>query len=541
MIVAVSPSGSSPTRHARTAMVSSPDRLASEAGVALLRAGGSAVDAAVAAAAVLAVTAQDQCGLGGDLWAVVHRSGDPAPAALNASGHAGSGADPERLRAEGHASMPERGDVRSVPVPGCVDGWLALHARGGRRPLAEVLEPARAYAADGFPMSAALAEAVPEVARLPGAAGFLAAGSPRPGTVVAFPGLAWTLGAIAARGRDGFYAGEAGTELLALGAGEFSGEDLARVQADWVEPLGVDVWGRRLWTVPPNSQGYVTLAAAWIAAGLALPDPADGRWAHLLVEAVRQAGHDRDELLHEGADGAALLAPERLAARRDAIDPARASAPVRPAADGGTVAVVAVDAEGLGVSLIQSNFAGWGAQLVLPGTGIFLHSRGTGFSLAPGHPAGYAPGRRPPHTLSPLVATRDGGTLECVLGTRGGHGQPDILLQLLARRYAAGESPTTALAAPRWVRDGNAVALAEDAPADWRHRLGAAGHQIALRPGGSGEFGRAEMISAHPHGVVGASDPRSPGGAAVGYDTRRVENGPPGIRRTMGAERGQSR
>lgn len=497
-------------------MVSCPDRLAAEAGVALLDAGGTAADAAVAAGAVLAVTAQDQCGLGGDLWALVHRSGDAAPAALNASGRAGSGADADRLRAEGHDRMRAVEDIRSVPVPGCVDGWLALHARFGRRPLAEVLEPARKCAADGFPMSRALAEALPEVAGLPAAGQFLAAGTPRPGVVVSFPGLARALHALAEDGRDPFYGGETGDELLALGDGEFSRSDLARVQADWVTPLGLDVWGRRLWTAPPNSQGYVALAAAWIAAGLELPAPEEARWAHGLVESARQAGHDRDERLHEGADGEELLALERLAALRDAVDLTCARAPRRPNGEGGTVAILAVDREGLGVSLIQSNFAGWGSRLALPKTGIFLHSRGAGFSLERGHRAEYGPGRRPPHTLSPLLVTDPDRALDCVLGTRGGHAQPEILLQLLARRYGAGRDPADAVGAPRWVLAGGEVAVEENAPPAWARGLAAAGHRVSVRPSGGVEFGQAQMIAVTPGALEGAADPRSGNGAAVG-------------------------
>src|SRR5687768_4419317 len=149
------------TRHAPRGMVCSVDHLASSAGVDVLRAGGSAVDAAVAASAVLAVTCPHLCGMGGDLFALVHQPGEPAPAALNASGRAGSGADPERLRAEGHATMPFHGDLRSAPVPGCVDGWLALHERFGRLPLADVLHAAVGYAAEGFPASPLLAAVQP--------------------------------------------------------------------------------------------------------------------------------------------------------------------------------------------------------------------------------------------------------------------------------------------------------------------------------------------------------------------------------------------
>ena len=165
------------TRYARSAMVCAPNHLAAGAGVRILGSGGTAVDAALATAAVLAVTAEHQCGMGGDLFALVHRSGEARPAALNASGRAGSGADAARLRAEGHRRMPGDGDIRAVPVPGCVDGWLALHARFARLPLPDVLEPARRYADEGFPMSPTLAAAVPIVAHIPAAADY---GPPAP-------------------------------------------------------------------------------------------------------------------------------------------------------------------------------------------------------------------------------------------------------------------------------------------------------------------------------------------------------------------------
>jgi gamma-glutamyltranspeptidase / glutathione hydrolase len=497
------------TRYAPTAMVCSVDQLASNAGLAMLRAGGSAADAAIAANAVLAVTNQHQCGLGGDLFALVHAPGHAEPACLNASGRAGSGADPERLRAEGHVEMPRFGDVRAVPVPGCVDGWVALHERFGRLPLAEVLEPSRRYAADGFPASPTLVRAVSQVAGLAEAADY--ADAREPGSRVRRPGVARVLAAIAERGRAGFYEGEFGAGLIALGGGEYVDHDLLRPLADWVEPLGLDAWGRRLWTAPPNSQGYLTLASSWLLGGVELPDPDDGRWAGLLVEAARRARADRDDVLWEGADGAGLLAPERLASlRAQEVVPARA--------DGeDTTFLCAVDGEGMGVSLIQSNFDGWGSLLVVPGVRIFLQNRGSGFSLAPGHPAEYGPGRRPPHTLSPMLLT-SGGDLDAVLGTMGGHAQPQILLQLLARRYAAGQDPARAVAAPRWrLGRDSSVEIEGGAPRAWADALEARGEQVSHLPAWALEFGLAHTISVEEGRLAGAWDPRGLSGAAAGF------------------------
>jgi gamma-glutamyltranspeptidase/glutathione hydrolase len=495
----------------------------------MLRAGGSAADAAVAASAVLAVTTQYMCGMGGDLFALVHRAGS-APDALCAAGQAGSGSDPERLRAEGHTLMPFRDDLRSAPVPGCVDGWCALHERYGRLPLRDVLEPARRAAAEGFAASPRLAGATALVAEVEGADDFLPPGGLRAGQLVRRASLAEALAAIAADGRDAFYQGAFGDALVALGAGLYTDEDLRRSQAEWVTAIALDAWGRRIWTVPPPSQGYLAPSAAWIAEGLPLPeDPDDDAWAHLLVEAARWAGHDRPDVLHDGADGTALLAPGRLAPRRAAIDPAVRTSPAGPGADGGTIYLCATDGDGGAVSLIQSNASGWGCHVVVPGTGIFLHNRGIGFSLEPGHPAELAPGRRPPHTLSPLLVTRGDGELAAVLGTMGGDSQPQVLLQLLARLLHHGQTPGRAISSARWVlsRDGNGfdtwtgdgpdhVDLEAGTPAAWAAGLSERGHHVRhLREGAN--VGHAHAIVVTPDGTyAGAADARAGSSAAVG-------------------------
>src|SRR4051812_12741213 len=211
------------SRYAANGMVCAVDHLAAQSGLAMVRAGGTATDAAVATSAVLAVTTQHMCGMGGDLFALVHDAAAPGPpAVLNASGRAGSGADPDRLRAEGHTQMPFRGDIRSVPVPGCVDGWLALHERHGRLPLADVLAPARSYAAEGFAASPLLAASTALIADVEGADDFVGGGRLRGGDIVRRPGVARGLDAIVAEGRDGWYGGEFGEGLLALGGGEYS-------------------------------------------------------------------------------------------------------------------------------------------------------------------------------------------------------------------------------------------------------------------------------------------------------------------------------
>ena len=494
------------TRYARSAMVSSADHVATAAGVGMLRAGGSAADAALAAGAVLAVTWPQHCGPGGDLSAIVHVPGEDEPAVLNASGRAGAGADPERLRAEGETGMLLHGDVRAVTVPGCVDGWVALHERFGRLPLAEVLEPARRLADSGFAAGPALVRAAALEAT--------ALAVKQAGTVVRRPGIARALEAIVRDGRDGFYAGPFGEALLALGD-EFAAVDLERPGAEWVPPLGLGAWGRQAWTVPPNSQGYLTLASAWIAEGLELYEPGDARWAHGLIEAAKAARSDRDTLLHEGADGRALLAAPRLAEQRARIDPAHASELVRLRGDGGTVGVAAVDPEGMGVALIQSNFDTWGSGLFVDG--IALHNRGAAFSLHEGTLTEYGPGRRPPHTLSPLLVCRPDGSLHTVVATMGGQAQPQILLQLLARRLRAGQPPADALAGGRWVLDGDAIAVEAHAPTDWFSGLPARGHRLRPRPSWGDDFGHAHLIAVEDDHLAGAADPRTGSGSASGF------------------------
>lgn len=522
------------TVHAPSGMVATADHLASSAGVAALRAGGSAVDAAVAAGAVLAVTNQHQCGMGGDLFALVHEPGHPVTA-LCAAGRAGSGADAVQARVEGLSRLPFHDDIRAVTIPGCVDGWMELHRRHGRLPIGQVLDAAITYAATGFPVSPLLSAMAPDVLGLDGGDDYhdpaMAAGGKLPtGTLIRRPGVAAALEAIVAEGRDGFYGGSFGDGLLRLGGSLFTRGDLSVSQAEWVEPLRVRVWGHDVHAPPPPSQGYLTLAAAWVAEGLDLPDdPYDSAWAHLLAESARAVGIDRDAVLAEGADGAGLLTEERLAAQRAAVDPDRRGRGAPPAGDGGTTVCCAVDRDRMGVTLIQSNASGWGAHIIEPETGIFLHDRGIGFSLADGHPAAFAPGARPPHTLAPALVTRPDGSLRAVLGTMGGDAQPQIVLQLLARLLRHGQPPGAAVDAGRftlgdggfdtWSGDGPGyLRLEAHTPATWEDGLAARGHDVRRsRHEVDHGFGHAQVIEAVDGVLAGVADPRSLDGAASGY------------------------
>jgi gamma-glutamyltranspeptidase/glutathione hydrolase len=516
------------TRYAPNGAVAAANHLAATAGLLALHQGGNAADAAISAAAVMAVTSPHMCGLGGDLFAlVVH--GDESPAALNASGRAGSGADSAGLRAAGAEQMPFLYDIRSVTVPGCVDGLVALHDRFGGLPLGDLLAPAQHLAEAGFPVSPTLADASAE---LGSKERMLAFGCAEPlvcGRRLVLRGMGQALRDIAARGRAGFYEGQPGEDLLAAGPGEFSADDLRSPQADWVTPLQLSAFGRRLWAIPPNSQGYLALAGGWIVEQVGIPDdPGDERWAFLLVEAARQAAYDRPAVLYEHADGPALIAESRLRPRSNAVAEHAARGLADIYSDGGTTYLCAVDNQRMGVSLIMSNAADFGSRLVLPGHGIFLHNRGMGFSLRSGAAAEYGPGRRPPHTLTPLAVTSPAGELDAVLGTMGGDAQPQVLLQLLVRMLAHAQDPGQAIAAPRWVLsreqttsfdiwhldDPPLVRLEHDAPPAWARGLRARGYEVIQSPPGDQAFGHAQAIRVTSDGMLaGAADPRAGDGA----------------------------
>jgi len=255
------------------------------------------------------------------------------------------------------------------------------------------------------------------------------------------------------------------------------------------------------------------------------------RWAFLLVEAARQAAFDRPAVLHEHADGPALIAPARLRPRAAAVQEHARRGLADVYGGGGTTHICAVDRKRMGVSLTMSNAADFGSRLVLPGHGIFLHNRGMAFSLDPGHPAAYRPGRRPPHTLSPLIVTDASGKLDSVLGTMGADAQPQVLLQLIVRLLALREPAGDAVAAPRWVLSREPtnsfdvwhldspplVRLEHDAPVAWSRGLRERGYEVVESPPGDQAFGHAQVIRVTDEGLLaGAADPRAGDGAFAG-------------------------
>jgi gamma-glutamyltranspeptidase / glutathione hydrolase len=515
--------------------VASPHHLASAAGQAVLAAGGNAVDAAVAANLVLAVVTPYHCGVGGDLLAIVW---DGRPTGVLSTGAAPAGATPEAIRTAieaghgdpavslpGTAGMPTFGAL-PVTVPGAVAGWAHLLERWGSRSFGAVATAAARLARDGFPVSAHGAEHVdrarPRLSPQPGWSDHY--GRMRAGSRFVQPELAATLEAIAADGPDVVYRGAIGERIVATlraHGSTMTPDDLAAHTVEEAAPLAGRYRDVEVLELPPPTQGVTALAALGILEALgSLPD--DPNLAtHLQVEAVRAAMADRQDHLADPramtTTPDALLAPGRLAAIADRLDPDRAGPwpPARPA-PGGTAYLTAADRDGLLVSLIQSNFVGFGSGVVVPGTGIGLHDRGAHFSLDPDDPACIAPGRRPMHTLIPAMALRDGAPW-LVFGTMGGDGQPQTHVQLLGHLVDRDGEVQAAIDAPRWVVDvaDGGVAIESRAPAGLVRALTTRGHEVRMLAPYDHHAGHAHAVVVTPAGYAAGSDPRCEG-AVVG-------------------------
>jgi gamma-glutamyltranspeptidase/glutathione hydrolase len=313
--------------------------------------------------------------------------------------------------------------------------------------------------------------------------------------------------------------GAAARAITEATGGIISEADLASVKADWVVPLGLDLFGLTGWTIPPNSQGYLTLGSLGVWAQLDPPDNPESVLAwHLAIESYRSMAMDRDDVVSDASTAPLaagdLISPQRLRARaamvnRDRITDFTSPSP-RP---GGTTYLCAIDAEGLGVSFIQSNFMGIGSGIGAGASGFFLHNRGAGFDLRPGHPNQLTPGRRPLHTLSPTLWTRQ-GRLAALLGTRGGDQQPQLLLQMAIRMFQAGVEPGDAQARPRWTIEPIAagspeVAIEPGASQDIEDGLRAMGHAVSRRQDAQSGWGPISVITITDDGLrTAAADPR---------------------------------
>lgn len=525
-----------PSTLARHGLVSSPHFLASQAGLSLLQAGGNAVDAAIAANAVLNVVYPILCGTGGDLFMLIHDAAGGGLHGLDASGAAGTGATPAWFAERGHTMIPQRSPL-AVSVPGVVDGWQMASDRFGRLGLARCLQPAIEYAEEGFGVTPMLSASLGRVgamdwphpswraAYLPGGA------APAPGSLFRVPELGRSLRLIAEQGRDVFYQGEIGQALadFVTGAGGFlTREDVAAHRGRWVEPLSIEYRGYTIYELPPPTQGMTALEALKLMEGFTFSgEPTDAINVHLQVEAKKLAFADRNAYLADPdymtIDPRDLLREPYLARRRRLIDPERAAEFDAGVVDGDTIYLCAADGDGNAVSLIQSNYMGVGAGMVVPGYGIELHNRGCYFSLDPAHPNAVAPGKRPLHTLIPSMAYRDGRPA-IVLGTQGGDGQPQIHQQLYADLIDFRLDIQAALELPRWIHgrgqpgDPPGLLLENRYPAATTARLQEMGHSVTLIDGWTGIAGHAQGITIDPAtGLLsGGADPRADG-AAVGW------------------------
>lgn len=442
-----------------TAFAVSPHVLASQAGLKIMAAGGNAVDASIAINAVLGVVLPETCGPGGDLFAIIHIPGEPEPRALNSSGRAGSGHAADFIRDQGHGGIPLHSPW-SITVPGCVDGWVALSNEHGAKDLATCLQPAIDIATEGFPASTELAAALAHLRESldgqPSASALYPGGSPpAAGEIVVRPDIARTLTDIASSGREAFYEGEVGRGITEATEGAVTPDDLTINQAEWISAARRQVFGRTAWTIPPNTQGYLTLASLAIFEHLNPPtDPDDPLFHHLLIEAYRSVAWERAQYVTDPSTAPLspeeLLADARLEAIAETINPTAAGRwPMPPVAPSGTAYMAAMDPNGMAVSYIQSNYHGIGSRRSAGSTGVFLHNRGAGFNLIQGHPNEYTPGRRPLHTLAPTLWT-NGDDLDLVLGTRGGDQQPQFLAQFAAHHFHAGLDIATVQDVPRW-------------------------------------------------------------------------------------------
>lgn len=510
------------TAATRGAVAVSPDELASRAGLEIMAAGGNAVDAAIAVNAVVGVVRPTDCGLGGDLFALIHRPGDTVPAVLNASGRAGSGASADVLRRSGHTTVPTK-HAAAITVPGCVDGWMALLERLGTLDIGAVLAPAVRIARAGFPVSPEMAVNLAAVAELVADQDsafelFPDGQAPLEGATLTRPAYGASLEAIGDRGRDAFYTGAVAAAIVAASAGSITELDLARNEPSWVEGAHIDVLGRTAWTVPPNSQGYITLATLAIFEQLGPPRSfEDPLYHHLLLEAYRAAAWDRNDHLadpdHMTLSLDELLHPLRIAERAAAVKGQAGTWPQPAPLPGGTAYMCTVDPTGMGVSLMQSNFGGIGSGISASATGIWLHNRGAGFSLTAGHPNELAPGRRPAHTLAPTLWTRD-GDLAMLLGSRGADLQPQLVAQVAAGILHLGQTPGQAQAAPRWALESFGPGAAsrpeieEMMPAAVVDGLLERGHDVGVYPP-QRRWGPVAVIVVDADGSRrGAADPR---------------------------------
>ncbi len=529
---------------ARHGMAATSQPLATQVALDILQAGGSAVDAAIAANACLGLMEPTGCGMGGDLFAIVWDAATQKLYGLNASGRSPRSLTLEEFRSRGLQRVPPYG-VLPVTVPGCVDGWFALHERFGKLPMGAILAPAIRYAREGFPVSELIAHywqlSVPARAEYPGfLETFTRDGrTPRKGEIWRNPPLADTLEKIARSGRDVFYRGEIArtiADYMQRHGGFLSYEDLAAHHSEWVEPVSTTYRGWEVWELPPNGQGIAVLQILNILEGYDIAGLGFGSAGtiHRFVEAKKLAFADRAKYYADPAFGeipvAQLISQEYGDRRRALIDLQRAGRSYEagnPAlAAGETVYLTVADEDRNMVSLIQSNYRGMGSGMCPDGLGFCLQDRGELFNLAAGELNSYAPGKRPFHTIIPAFVTHDGKPL-LSFGVMGGATQPQAHVQIVMNMVDFGMNLQEAGDAPRILHSGSSQPTGEVMTGGGRlyletgvsyetvRELSEMGHQVGWNVGSYGGY-QAILYDAEQDVYYGASESRKDGQAA-GY------------------------
>ena len=508
-------------------MVSTSQPLAAQAGIRMLLKGGNAVDAILATAIALTVVEPTSNGIGSDAFCILWDG--KKLQGLNASGRSPSGWSLERFKDE--PSMPQRG-WESVTVPGAVSAWVTLSEKYGKLPFADLFEPAIKYAADGYMVSPTIARLwasqVQELQSQPGFAdAFMPRGrAPEPGEKFSFPAQAKTLQRICETKGEAFYRGELSEKIAAFAkqhGAALSLDDLAAHKNDWVEPIGIDYRGYTLHEMPPNGQGIAALIALGILENFDVEalavDSVDS--LHLQIEAMKLAFADTYEYVSDPGTmrvkPAEMLDKSYLKERAKLIDLKKARTPTfgRPS-KGGTVYLTAADESGMMVSFIQSNFSGFGSGVVVPGTGISLQNRGSGFTVKPDHANVVAPRKRPFHTIIPGFVTRNHHPLMS-FGVMGGSMQAQGHMQVMSRMVDYAQNPQAASDAPRWRIDGGfKVGIEQGVASEIIEALRGRGHDMQPADRWSTDFGRAQLAYRMDDGYCAASERRTDG-QAVGY------------------------
>lgn len=514
---------------AMNGMVATSQPLASAAGLRILQQGGNAVDAAVAAAAVLCVVEPMMVSPGGDLFALVWDAKKKELKALNASGRSPKAASIDEFKKRGFTKIPQHG-IHTVTVPGAVDGWAKLLERSGTMKLADVLQPAIEYAERGFPVSDVIAadwdNALQYKANADFAATFLPNGKPlAAGEIFTNKNLANTLKLVAAKGRDVFYTGEIGQKILKFAqaqGGLHTAADFANHTSNWLDPISTTYRGHTVYELPPNNQGLAVLEMLNILEGYDVKSLGhnSAEYLHLLVEAKKLAYADRAWHIADPAFYKApldkLLSKEYAAELRKKIDAGKAGSDTPPSSRGGedTVYLTVVDKDHNAVSFIQSIFSAFGSGLVAGDTGVVLHNRGAGFSFDPNNPNKLEGGKRPFHTLIPAMVFRD-GTPWLTFGLMGGDMQAQGHAQVLLNLIDFGMDVQQAGEQARFRHFESGLALESAIGSDVRKALEAKGHKLTMAPGMFGGY-QAIMIDPKTGALFGGSDPRKDG-CAIGW------------------------